>query len=101
MQRPGARFPPAPVILIGRRVPYERFTPWLTQFAPAAELEARHEVVFRFFHTTDADEAMAIARSLGARYVAVYGKDRLGFDPAGRLLPIYDEPGARVYRLSP
>jgi len=101
LQRPGARFPPAPVILIGRRVPYERFTPWLTQFAPAAELEARHEVVFRFFRTTDADEAMAIARSLGARYVAVYGKDRLGFDPAGRLVPLFEEAGARVYRLSP
>jgi hypothetical protein len=99
LQRPGARFPPAPVILIGRRVPYERFTPWLTQFAPAAELEARHEVVFRFFHTTDADEAMAIARSLGARYVAVYGRDRLPFETAGRLVPVYEEDGAHVYRL--
>ena len=27
LQRPGARYPPAPVILAGRRVPYERFTP--------------------------------------------------------------------------
>src|SRR5207244_33717 len=39
LQRPGARFPPAPVILIGRRVPYERFTPYLTQFATREELE--------------------------------------------------------------
>ena len=77
LQRPGARYPPAPVILIGRRVPYERFTPWLTQFASAAELEARHEVVFRFFRTTDAEEAMSIARGLGARYVVLYGPDRL------------------------
>jgi hypothetical protein len=99
LQRPGARFPPAPVILIGRRVPYERFTPWLTQFAPAAELEARHEVVFRFFHTTDADEAMAIARSLGARYVVLYGRERVLFDPTGRLVPIHDEEGAHVYRI--
>jgi hypothetical protein len=99
LQRPGARFPPAPVILIGRRVPYERFTPWLTQFAPAAELEARHEVVFRFFHTTDADEAMAIARGLGARHVVLYGRDRVQFDPAGRLVPIHEEEGARVYRI--
>ena len=99
LQRPGARYPPAPVILIGRRVPYERFTPWLTQFAPAAQLEARHEVVFRFFHTADADEAMAIARSLGARYVVLYGRDRVLFDPTGRLVPIHDEDGARVYRI--
>jgi len=101
LQRPGARFPPAPVILIGRRVPYERFTPWLTQFAPAAALEARHEVVFRFFHTTDAEEAMAIAHALGARYVALYGTDRLRFDPAGLLQPVHEEDGARVYRIAP
>jgi len=99
LQRPGARYPPAPVILIGRRVPYERFTPWLTQFAPAAQLEARHEVVFRFFRTGDPEEAMAIARSLGARYVVLYGADRLRFDPTGRLVLIHEEDGARVYRI--
>ena len=53
LQRPGARYPPAPVILIGRRVPYERFTPYLTQFAPREALERRHETVFRFFRTHD------------------------------------------------
>jgi hypothetical protein len=100
LQRPGARYPPAPVILVGRRVPYERFTPWLTQFAPAAALEARHEVVFRFFHTTDAQEAIAIARGLGARYVALYGTDRLRFDATGLLVPVHEEEGARVYRLT-
>lgn len=99
LQRPGARYPPAPMILIGRRVPYERFTPWLTQFAPAAQLEARHEVVYRFFTTTDPEEAMAIARGLGARYVVVYGKERLPFDPTGRLVVIHQEDGARVYRI--
>ena len=96
LQRPGARYPPAPVILIGRRVPYERFTPWLTQFAPAAALEARHEVVFRFFHTTDADEAMAIARCLGARYVVLYGRDRVRFDPTGLSSPFTTRRRARV-----
>ena len=99
LQRPGARYPPAPVILIGRRVPYERFTPWLTQFAPAAQLEARHEVVFRFFRTSDAEEAMAIARALGAGYVVLYGADRLRFDPTGHLVLIHEEDGARVYRV--
>ena len=100
LQRPGARYPPAPVILIGRRVPYERFTPWLTQFAPASVLEARHEVVYRFFHTTDRAEAMAIARGLGARYVALYGGDRLQFDATGLLVPVHEEDGARVYRIA-
>jgi hypothetical protein len=101
LQRPGARYPPAPVILIGRRVPYERFTPWLTQFAPAAALEARHALVYRFFHTTDAAEALAIARSLNARYLTLYGADRVRFDTAGLLVPIYEENGARVYRIAP
>jgi hypothetical protein len=80
MQRPGARYPPAPVILIGRRVPYERFTPYLTQFAAREDLERRHEIVFRFFRTTDATEARSIAQSLGARFVCLYGQDRLRFD---------------------
>src|SRR4029079_14971275 len=75
MQRPGARFPPAPVILIGRRVPYERFTPYLTQLAARADLELRHEIVFRFFRTTEATEARSIAQSLGARFVCLYGPD--------------------------
>ena len=98
LQRPGARFPPAPVILIGRRVPYERFTPYLTQFAPRAALEERHLVVHRFFQTTDRDEAKAIARSLGARFLALYARDRVRFDTAFLLEPVYEEPEARVYR---
>jgi hypothetical protein len=99
LQRPGARYPPAPVVLVGRRVAYERFTPWLTQFVPRQALEERHEAVFRFFRTTDPAEARAIASALGARYVALYGADRLRFDTTGLLVPIHEEPGARVYRL--
>jgi hypothetical protein len=41
LQRPGGRWPPAPVVLAGRRVTYERFTPYLTQFVSRADLEAR------------------------------------------------------------
>ncbi len=99
LQRPGGRYPPVPVILIGRRVPYERFTPYLTQFARRADLLARHETVFRFFHTADAQEARTIAQQLGARYVALYGPDRVRFEPAGLFEAIHEEPGARVYRM--
>ncbi len=99
LQRPGARYPPAPVILAGRRVPYERFTPYLTQFASRQALEARHEVVYRFFHTTDRAEAVAIARSLDARFLALYGADRVRFATSGLLEPVHEEDGARVYRL--
>jgi len=99
LQRPGARFPPAPVVLIGRRVPYERFTPWLTQFASPSALEARHERVYLFFRTRDRDQAVAIARELGARFLCLYDGERVRFDTAGLLEPIYEEPAARVYRL--
>jgi hypothetical protein len=99
LQRPGGRYPPAPVILIGRRVPYERFTPYLTQFVPRADLLARHEAVFWFFQTSDREEALGLARSLGARYVALYGADRVRFPTEGVLEPIHEESEARVYRL--
>jgi hypothetical protein len=99
LQRPGARYPPLPVVLAGRRVPYERFTPWLTQFAPVSALEQRHEKVFRFFRTTDPAEAMAIARELDARFVALYGPDRLRFDPAGLLEPVFEGDGVRILRI--
>jgi hypothetical protein len=100
MQRPGGRYPPPPVVLVGRRVPYERFTPYLTQFATRADLEKRHEEVFRFFRTADAEEAMEIARRLGARFLCLYGSDRVRFDPSGRFVPLHEEAGARLYRLS-
>ena len=99
LQRPGARYPPAPVILSGRRVPYERFTPYLTQFASKDALEARHLVVYRFFQTRDRGEAMELVRFLGASYLALYGHDRIRFDASGLLEPVHDEPGARLYRI--
>ena len=99
LQRPGGRFPPAPVLLASRRVPYERFTPWLTQFASREALEKRHETVYTFFRTKDRDEALRIARGLGARYVCLYGGDRVRFDTAGVFESIYEEPEARVYRI--
>jgi hypothetical protein len=101
LQRPGARYPPAPVILIGRRVPYERFTPYLTQFATREDLERRHETVFRFFRTTDTSEAVAIARGLDARFVCLYGPDRLRFDTAAVLEPVHVEAGARCFLIAP
>ena len=99
LQRPGGRYPPAPVVLAGRRVSYERFTPYLTQFATKADLEARHATVYRFFRTERRDEALAIARSLGATFLALYGNDRVRFDTTGVLETVHEETGARVYRI--
>jgi len=99
LQRPGARYPPAPVLLANLRVPYERYTPFRTQFASQEALEHRHEQVFRFFRTEDPAEARAIAKALGASYLALYGPDRVRFDPEGLLEPIREEADARVYRI--
>jgi hypothetical protein len=100
LQRPGALYPPAPVVLIGRRVPYERFTPYLTQFAPKADLERRHEIVHRFFQGAGVEEARAIAQTLGTRVLCLYDRDpRLGFDVRVLYDVVYEEPGVAVYRL--
>jgi hypothetical protein len=101
LQRPGARYPPLPVVLVGRRVVYERFTPYLTQFAPAAELRRRHELLYRFFRTQDLGEARSLARGFGARYVCLYGPDRVRFDPRGLLVPLYEDEDARAFRIEP
>ena len=99
LQRPGGRYPPLPVLLANLRVPYERYTPFRTQFGSREELDRRHETVYRFFRTTDPVEALGIARALGASFLALYGTDRVRFDPAGVLEPIHEEEGARVYRI--
>ena len=83
----------------GRRVTYERFTPYLTQFASKADLEARHATVFRFFRTRAATRRSTIARPLGATYLALYGSDRVRFDTTGVLEAVYEEADARVYRI--
>lgn len=101
LQRPGARYPPAPVLLANLRVPYERYTPFRTQFASKEVLERRHRQVFDFFRTEDAAEARRIARDLGASWLALYGNDRVRFPTDGFLEPLYEEEGARVYRLRP
>jgi hypothetical protein len=99
VQRPSARYPPPAVILAGRRVPYERFTPYLTQFASRELLEARHEAVHRFFRARDPAEALGLARGMDARFVCLYGSDRVRFDAAGLLEPIHEEAEARCYRI--
>lgn len=98
LQRPGARYPPLPVVLAGRRVPYERFTPYLTQFLSREDAQRRHETVYRFFRTEDAGDAAAIARELRARFVCLYGNDRVRFDLALLADPVHEEPDARCYR---
>lgn len=99
LSRPGERYPSAISLLGGRRVVLERFTPYLTQFARSDQLSTRHALVYRFFRTHDRDEARAIAGAFGARYICLFGDDRLRFDTEGFLTPIFEEAGASAYTI--
>jgi len=99
LQRPASRYPPPPVILIGRRVPYERFSPFLAQFAAPEALAERHAAVLRFFRASEAGEALASARALDARFLCLYDADRVRFDAARVLSPVFESPQARCYEL--
>ena len=100
MMRPEPkRFPPPPMLLAGRRVPYTRYIPYLYQGAPRRELKARLELVRRFFKTTDASEARRVAAALGARYVCLMGDDAVAFPQDGVLRPLLEEPNVRLYAI--
>jgi hypothetical protein len=93
------RYPPPPMVLIGRRVPYARFIPYLYQVAPQAELQARLAAIRTFFKTEDPKEAVRVARSLGARYVCLYGEDQVAFPKEGVLKALYERDSTRVYEI--
>jgi hypothetical protein len=92
------RFPPPPVVFIGRRVPFTSYFPFLTQWVPKAALEERQEMVREFFETEDRDRAFSIARSLGARAVCLYGSDTVRFDTSG-LREVFSGSLVRAYLL--
>jgi hypothetical protein len=99
LQRPGWERPPLAVILAGRRVVLEGYTPYLTQFAPASELRGRRRLLADFFRAASAEEARRLAGRLGASWVCLYGDQSLPFDGSGWLLPLYDHAEIRVYRI--
>jgi len=94
------RYPPAP-LLVGRRVPFTRFIPFFSQLASRETLQERYERVRSFFETEDPAVARAVARELGAGFVALAGAEDVRFDKRGFLEPLYEEGGARVYRIAP
>jgi hypothetical protein len=98
LQTSFSRWPPPPVVFVGRRVAYTEFMPYMEQFAPPEVLSERLRQVRRFFKTRDVDEARAVAEGLGARYVCVFGRA-----PAEETLellePVFESPDARLYRL--
>lgn len=94
-----SRYPPPPVVFIGRRVAYAEYLPYLAQFAPPDVLGERLRAVRRFFRDVD-DEPAALrtALALHARFVAVYGRET-AVERAAWLEPVQTDAGARLYRI--
>jgi hypothetical protein len=99
LERPGLeRIPPPPLVFIGRRVAYASYFPFLTQWIAKPALEERRALVKRFFEAKDEEEALGIARSLGARALCLYGSDSVGFEMRG-FKEVFTGETARVYLL--
>jgi hypothetical protein len=101
LQRPGWERPALPVILSGRRVLLEGYTPYLTQFTSAAELRQRRQVLASFFRAETSEEALGIARETGASFVCLYGDQTLAFGPVPWLRLLHDHAEIRVFRIEP
>jgi hypothetical protein len=99
LQRPGWERPPLPVILAGQRVVLEGYTPYLTQFAPVAELRRRRHVLGELFRAETLPAARALARDFGASFLCLYGSQSFAFDTTGWLRPLYVHEEIRVYRI--
>ncbi|MBN2371798.1 MAG: hypothetical protein JXO72_15055 [Vicinamibacteria bacterium] len=94
-----SRYPPPPIVLIGRRIAFSEFLPYRRQFSSDSDLEARSRQVRRFFKTEDVREAAGIADALDASHVFLYGKQSFRFAPETLLDPVHEGREARLYRI--
>jgi hypothetical protein len=99
LQRPHPRWPPPPVVFAGRRVPLTRIYPYLSQFLPPAETLDRQQRLRRFFAATDTGEALLVARSFGATHAVAYEDDTMASGARAVLVPVFEDPAARLYRI--
>jgi hypothetical protein len=101
LMRPYSRFPPPPVVFLGRRLAYTIYLPYMRQFAPQSLLRARSEDLRAFFRTDDAAEARAIAARLQARHVFLQGSQAMGRGARAIVEPLYLNKDTALYRLRP
>lgn len=99
LMRPYSRFPPPPVVFLGRRLAYTIYLPYMRQFAPQALLHGRSEDLRAFFRTADPGEARAIAARLGARHVFLQGAQAMGDGARAILEPLYVNRDTALYRV--
>jgi hypothetical protein len=99
LMRPSSRYPPPPVVFVGRRVPFTLFLDYLHQFVPAAQVRERSGTVRAFFRTESVAEAREIAQRLHTRHVFLQGSLVLGDGARAALEPIYIEDDTALYRV--
>jgi hypothetical protein len=99
LSRVRADLVPLPVVLAGRRVALADYIGYWRQFTTLEALEARRARVRSFFQARQADEALAVAREVRARYVHVRGREPAPVESTGVLQPLFAEGQERVYRI--
>ena len=99
LSRVRADLVPLPVVLAGRRVALADYIGYWRQFTTLEALEARRDRVRSFFQARQADEALAVAREMRARYVHVRGREPAPVESTGVLQPLFAEGQERVYRI--
>jgi hypothetical protein len=97
--RPYSRYPPPPIVFVGRRVAYTFYWGYLRQFAPSAQVFARSAEVRGFFRAESAEQARAIARRLSTRHVFLQGSQAMGAGARAILEPIYVKKDTALYRV--
>jgi hypothetical protein len=97
--RPLPRYVPLPVVLAGRRVAFSNYIGYWRQFVSPGRLRERDRLVRAFFRSTDARDALEIARGLGARFVYLTGSQKVDFDTTGVLEPLFEQENERVFRI--
>jgi hypothetical protein len=101
MTRPLTSTVPLPVVLAGRRVVFSNYIGYWQQFIDPGRLRERDRLVRGFFRSRDAVTALAIARSVDARFVYLTGPQKVDFDPRGVLEPLFERENERLYRILP
>jgi hypothetical protein len=99
LMRPYSRFPPPPVVFLGRRLAYTIYLPYMRQFAPQPLLHAHSEDLRAFFRTGDPGEARAIAARLHARHVFLQGAQAMGDGARAIVEPLYVNRDTALYRV--
>lgn len=99
LMRPYSRFPPPPIVFIGRRLAYTIYLPYMRQFAPQTLLHARSEDLRAFFRSEDATEARGIAARLHARHVFLQGSQAMGRGARAIVEPLFVSGDTALYRV--